>query len=73
MGDAELLIGERSEIAGIRVGMTADYGSAQRLYVQRGYVPDGFGLFHDYEPLHYGDEVTVDDDLTLGFMKRVSG
>ena len=70
---AELLISERSEIAGIRVGLTADYGSAQRLYVQCGYVPDGSGLFHGDKSPDYGDNVTVDDDLTLGFLKRVRG
>jgi ribosomal protein S18 acetylase RimI-like enzyme len=38
MDEAESLISHRSETAGIRVGLTADYGSAQRLYVRRGYV-----------------------------------
>jgi len=71
MEDAESLIGHRSDTAGIRVGLTADYGAAQRLYVRRGYVPDGFGLSYDCEPLQYGDTATTDDDLTLGFTKRV--
>ena len=73
MDEAESLISHRSETAGIRVGLTADYGSAQRLYVRRGYVPDGFGLSYDREPLQYGDTATVDDELTLGFTKRVRG
>jgi ribosomal protein S18 acetylase RimI-like enzyme len=73
MDEAESLISHRSETAGIRVGLTADYGSAQRLYVRRGYVPDGFGISYDREPLQYGDTATVDDELTLGFTKRVRG
>jgi ribosomal protein S18 acetylase RimI-like enzyme len=71
MDEAESLISQRSETAGIRVGLTADYGPAQRLYVRRGYIPDGFGLSYDRESLQYGDKATVDDELTLGFTKQV--
>ena len=35
---------ERSKVAGSGFGLYADYGAAQRLYVKRGYVPDGRGL-----------------------------
>lgn len=41
---AERLAGERSAVVGIGVGLYADYGAAQRLYVKRGYVPDGHGV-----------------------------
>ena len=71
MDDAESLISQCRETAGIRVGLTADYGPAQRLYVRRGYVPDGSGLYYGGQPLKYGDRTTADDDLTLGFTKRV--
>ena len=54
---------------GIGVGMTADYGNAQRLYVQLGYAPDGNGLHYKNQPLHYGDKADVDDDLVLYFTK----
>ncbi len=43
--EAERRIFERSAVAGIGVGVSADYGPAQRMYVSRGYVPDGRGLF----------------------------
>ena len=69
---AEQVIGACSELAGIRVGLTADYGAAQALYVRRGYVPDGFGLFYQDRQLSYGECVTVDDHLTLGFTKQVT-
>lgn len=54
---------------GIGVGMTADYGNAQRLYVQLGYVPDGKGIHYQYLPINYGGKVVVDDDLVLYFIK----
>ena len=45
MDEAEKRIFERSEIAGIGFGISADYGPAQRMFVKRGYVPDGKGLW----------------------------
>lgn len=58
-----------STIIGLGVGMTADYGSAQRLYVRLGYIPDGQGLHYKCAPLKYGNQVTIDDDLVL-FLKK---
>jgi hypothetical protein len=52
--------------------MTADYGAAQRLYVSRGYTPDGRGLVWRNEAVKYGQQVTVDDDLVLHFVKLVA-
>ena len=72
MDEAEQIIASRTSIAGIGVGMTADYGAAQRLYVLRGYVPDGKGLFWRNSPIKYGEQVTVGDDLTLRFIKRLN-
>lgn len=59
-----------SEI-GLGVGMTADYGNAQRLYVQLGYVPDGHGFHYQHKALKYGDNATVDDDLVLYFRNKI--
>ncbi|HLJ54851.1 MAG TPA: GNAT family N-acetyltransferase [Chthonomonadaceae bacterium] len=72
MEEAERFAAERSPVVGIGVGMTADYGAAQRLYVRRGYVPDGRGLTADNRPLAWGDQVTVDDNLVLHFTKRIN-
>ena len=69
--DAERRIAERSPVAGIGVGMTADYGAAQRLYVKRGYVPDGRGLVADGLLVNWGDTVLIDDGLALYFTKTV--
>lgn len=56
---------------GLGVGMTLDYGSAQRLYVQLGYMPDGNGLHYNYKAVNYSETVTVDDDLILYFKKQL--
>ena len=70
MDKAENNIAEVSSIAGIGVGMTPDYGAAQRLYILRGYIPDGLGLHWKNHHVQYGEPVRVDDDLAL-FLTKV--
>jgi GNAT superfamily N-acetyltransferase len=69
LDEAERLIAERSALAGIGVGLYADYGAAQRLYVERGYVPDGRGLLYHGRHVAWGDTVDIDDGLILYFTK----
>lgn len=69
MDKAEHEIAKVSSVAGIGVGMTPDYGAAQRLYVLRGYVPDGHGLHWKRHHVQWGEEVKVDDDLALYLTK----
>ena len=71
--EAELAVFERSSVLGIGVGMSPDYGTAQRLYALRGYVPDGRGLASRGRTVAPGDTVTVDDDLGLYLTKTFSG
>jgi GNAT superfamily N-acetyltransferase len=71
MDKAESEISKVSKVAGIGVGMTPDYGAAQRMYVLRGYVPDGRGLHAKDKYPRYGEQVTVDDDLALYFTKEL--
>lgn len=71
MDEAEQRIAERSTVAGIGVGMDPDYGAAQRLYVKRGYVPDGRGLSTNGRHVRWGDTVRVDDGLNLHFTKAL--
>lgn len=71
MDEAEARIAERSAVAGIGVGMDADYGPAQRMYVLRGYVPDARGLTHSGRNLQWGETVKVDDGLVLMLTKRL--
>jgi GNAT superfamily N-acetyltransferase len=56
---------------GIGVGLMSDYGNAQRLYVRRGYIPDGNGITFKEKAVVHGQKVTVDDDLVLWFIKGV--
>jgi GNAT superfamily N-acetyltransferase len=71
MDKAEREIARVSPVAGIGVGMTSDYGAAQRLYVLRGYIPDGLGLHWRGHHVRYGEEIKVDDDLGLYFTKEL--
>lgn len=69
---AEELIRERSGVAGLRVGLHAGYGAAQRLYVRRGYVPDGSGAVDAAgESVPEGAGVVLDDDVTLRLFKEL--
>lgn len=70
---AESVAGERGRVVGIGVGLDPDYGAAQRLYVLRGYVPDGRGIAWRNRTVSYGDPVTVDDDLVLWFTRDLPG
>ncbi len=56
---------------GISVGLYADYGAAQRLYVRLGYIPDGFGVTYDRQPVRPGEIRPVDDDLCLMMVKAL--
>jgi GNAT superfamily N-acetyltransferase len=71
MDRAESEIAKVSLIAGIGVGMDSDYGAAQRLYVFRGYIPDGRGLYYRDHYVKYGEEITVDDNLALYLTKEL--
>ena len=72
MDRAEREIAKISSIAGIGVGMTSDYGPAQKLYILRGYVPDGLGLHWRDHHVHYHEDVVVDDDLALYLTKELT-
>ena len=71
MDEAERRVAARSKIAGIGVGLFQDYGAAQRLYVRRGYVPDGRGITAHGKRLAWGDDAKIDDDLVLWLTKAL--
>ena len=71
MDEAERRIAERAPVAGIGVGIDVNYGAAQRLYVKRGYIPDGRGLSSHGRPVIHGQAVVVDDGLVLYFTKQL--
>lgn len=61
---------EKYGIVGIGVGLYASYGSAQRIYAKRGFIPDGRGITYANEPVEPGSSVRVDDDLVLYLIKE---
>lgn len=70
MDVAERIAGEYADTVWLGVGVNSGYGSAQRMYVKRGYIPDGSGVW-------YGDHVAApyenycnDDDLVLFMSKK---
>jgi len=65
MDAAESLIAARSVIAGLGVGLYADYAAAHRMYLKRGYLPDGQGIVYEFRPVVPGRTVRLDDDLNL--------
>ncbi|OGN55606.1 MAG: hypothetical protein A3D96_07070 [Chlamydiae bacterium RIFCSPHIGHO2_12_FULL_44_59] len=56
---------------GIGVGLYGDYGPAQKLYFQLGYVPDGNGITYKGRPTVPGQTYPLDDDLILWLMKTL--
>lgn len=72
LDDAEKRMRGRSDKAGIGFGLYADYGAAQRLYIKRGYVPDGHGVFYNHVPVEPGQSVPVDDNLVLYLVKHLT-
>lgn len=71
MDAAEALIAEKSPVATIGVGLYADYGTAQRMYVKRGYIPDGSGVWYQDRILEPCQLCYNDDDLVLYFSKQL--
>lgn len=72
MDAAEGIARTRSDRVWLGVGLHAGYGAAQRLYVRRGYVPDGSGVwFRDQICPEYAPCVN-DDDLVLYMIKEFS-
>lgn len=59
------------DTVGIGVGLDASFGSAQRLYIKRGYIPDGLGVCYDEEPVRAGAIKPVDDLFSLKLTKEL--
>lgn len=52
------------------VGLHSGYGPAQRLYIKRGYIPDGSGVWYRNQPLEMNDTIQNNDDLVLYLSKK---
>lgn len=71
MDRAEQIISKRSSVAGIGVGLHPGYAAAQRMYVLRGYVPDGLPVTYCDKFVEEGQEIKLDDELVLHLTKKL--
>ena len=71
MDIAEQIASQYSSVVYLSVGMHSGYGSAQRMYVKRGYIPDGSGVWYGKSVCEQYAECCNDDDLILYFSKQL--
>lgn len=60
-----------SDIISLSVGLHYGYGSAQRTYVKRGYIPDGSGVWYEDKQLEQYAPCSNDDGLVLYMSKKI--
>ena len=72
MEEAEKRVKLVSDKVTLGVGLHSGYGPAQRLYVKRGYIPDGSGVWFRDQPLDPYSSCENNDDLVLYFSKRLN-
>jgi len=68
---AESEVARLSGVVGIGVGLHPGYSGAQRLYVRRGYIPDGRGVTYRDRYMDEGAQVVLDDQLVLHLTKKL--
>ena len=74
MDVAEQIAAQHADTVCLGVGLSREYGTAQRMYVKRGYVPDGSGVWYQNKQcVQYETNCTVDDDLVLFLSKKLRG
>lgn len=71
MDVAEHIAAQYSDIVCLGVGMHYGYGSAQRMYVKRGYIPDGSGVWYGEAVCEQYADCCNDDDLVLYLSKKL--
>ena len=72
MDVAEQIAGQYADTVWLGVGLPSGYGSAQRMYAKRGYIPDGTGVWYRDKPCaQYETEIVNDDDLVLFLSKKL--
>lgn len=69
---AEQAAAQLAAAVSLGVGLHAGYGPAQRLYVKRGYVPDGSGVWYQDKQLPMNAPSRNDDDLVLYMSKALT-
>ncbi len=68
---AEAEAAKRSDMVFLAVGCHSGYGPAQRIYVKRGYIPDGSGVWYQNKQLDQYAPCVNDDDLLLFMSKEL--
>lgn len=71
MDAAEALAAQVSDTVCLGVGVSCGYGSAQRMYVRRGYIPDGSGVWYGSTVCPEYAPCCNDDDLVLYLSKQL--
>lgn len=71
MDIAEQIAAEYSDTVYLGVGLHSGYGAAQRIYVKRGYVPDGSGVWYGDKVCNPYSACVNDDDLNLYLYKKL--
>lgn len=71
MDTAELIASKYADTVYLGVGLYSGYGSAQRMYVKRGYIPDGSGVWYKDKICEYCANCRNDDDLVLYLSKKL--
>jgi len=70
MEEAEKRVKLVSDKVTLGVGLHSGYGPAQRLYIKRGYIPDGSGVWYRNQPLEMNATSQNNDDLVLYLSKE---
>ena len=69
--EAEKRVKLFSDKVTLGVGLHSGYGAAQRLYIKRGYIPDGSGVWYRNQPLEMNATIQNNDDLVLYLSKEL--
>lgn len=72
MDVAEQIAAKYAKVVYLGVGMHYGYGSAQRMYVKRGYIPDGSGVWYQGKVWEQYEDCCNDDDLVLYLSKELN-
>lgn len=72
MDVAEEIAGKYADTVYLAVGLYTSYGNAQRMYVKRGYIPDGTGVWYGNQIAKPYENYCNDDDLNLYFSKKLT-
>lgn len=71
MDTAEKIASEYSDTVYLGVGLHSGYGSAQRMYIKRGYIPDGGGVWYGDRVCPQYSDCCNDDELVLYMSKKL--